>query len=218
MLAQVRSGAIEFFALSGLILSTLVPVAPINGIGFAFKNYDQVWPAMDGSLGAHVRAAIDKAGLHAFEQMGDNGYRQMTSSTKPINTPDDLKGFKIRLPVSPLGTSMFNACGPAQGWLLRRVEAEIRRGGLEAAREPRRRAELKPWRRSAARSRSSPRNRQPWRRSRRPPCPGASSGSTTPSRSRRRFRRLFSFPSRSSGCWPASSPAPRSNAPWTRQP
>ncbi len=89
----------------------LVPVASINGIGFAFKSYDQVWPAMDGSLGAHVRAAIDKAGLHAFESMWDNGYRQMTSSVKPINTPDDLKGFKIRVPVSPLWTSMFRAFG-----------------------------------------------------------------------------------------------------------
>jgi len=111
MLSQVRSGAIEFFTLSGLILSTLVPVASINGIGFAFKNYDQIWPAMDGSLGAHVRAAIDKAGLHAFESVWDNGYRQMTSSIKPINTPDDLKGFKIRVPVSPLWTSMFKAFG-----------------------------------------------------------------------------------------------------------
>jgi len=111
MLSQVRSGAIEFFTLSGLILSTLVPVASINGIGFAFKSYDQVWPAMDGPLGAHVRAAIDKAGLHALEQMWDNGHRQMTSSTKPINTPDDLIGLKIRVPVSPLWTSMYRAFG-----------------------------------------------------------------------------------------------------------
>ena len=34
MLSQLRSGAIEFFTLSGLILSTLVPVASINGLGF----------------------------------------------------------------------------------------------------------------------------------------------------------------------------------------
>src|SRR5437763_16242446 len=111
MLSQVRSGAIDFFTLSGLILATLVPVASINGIGFAWKNYDEVWPAMDGSLGAHVRAAIDKAGLHAFDKIWDNGYREMTSSTKPIHTPDDLKGFKIRVPVSPLWTSMFKAFG-----------------------------------------------------------------------------------------------------------
>ena len=109
MLSQLRSGAIEFFTLSGLILSTLVPVASINGIGFAWSSYDQVWPAMDGGLGAYIRAQITKAGLHAMEQAWDNGFRQITSSTRPIKTPDDLKGFKIRVPPSPLWTSMFKA-------------------------------------------------------------------------------------------------------------
>jgi tripartite ATP-independent transporter DctP family solute receptor len=109
MLSQLRSGAIEFFTLSGLILSTLVPVASINGIGFAWASYDQVWPAMDGGLGAYIRAQIDKAGLHAMEQAWDNGFRQITSSTRPIKTPEDLSGFKIRVPPSPLWTSMFKA-------------------------------------------------------------------------------------------------------------
>jgi tripartite ATP-independent transporter DctP family solute receptor len=113
MLAQLRSGGIEFFSLSGLILATLVPLASINGIGFAFKSYDQVWPAMDGALGAEIRSAIDKAGLHAFEKIWDNGYRQITSSMHPIATPADLRGFKIRVPVSPLWTSMFKAFGAA---------------------------------------------------------------------------------------------------------
>ena len=113
MLSQVRSGAIDFFTLSGLILATLVPVASINGIGFAWKSYDQIWPAMDGELGAHVRGAIARSGLVAFDKMWDNGYRQITSSTKPINTADNLKGFKIRVPPSPLWTSMFKAFGAA---------------------------------------------------------------------------------------------------------
>jgi TRAP-type transport system periplasmic protein len=111
MLSQLRSGGLEFFTLSGLILATLVPVASINGVGFAFRGYDQVWAAMDGELGGFVRAAIAKAGLLAFERIWDNGYRQITSSTHPINNPDDLKGFKIRVPVSPLWTSMFKAFG-----------------------------------------------------------------------------------------------------------
>lgn len=109
MLSQLRSGAIEFFTLSGLILSTLVPVASINGLGFIWENYGKVWPAMDGDLGAHIRAQIAKSGLHAMERQWDNGYRQMTSSTRPIKSPDDLKGFKIRVPPSPLWTSMFKA-------------------------------------------------------------------------------------------------------------
>jgi TRAP-type transport system periplasmic protein len=111
MLSQLRAGAIQMFNLSGLILATFVPLASINGIGFAFKDYDQVWGAMDGGLGAFIRAAVEKSGLYAFASMWDNGYRQVTSSSHPINAPDDLKGFKIRVPVSPLWTSMFKAFG-----------------------------------------------------------------------------------------------------------
>jgi TRAP-type transport system periplasmic protein len=110
-LSQLRSGAVELFNLSGLILAILVPPASINGIGFAFKDYDQVWAAMDGKLGAFIRAEIAKRGLVAFEKQWDNGYRQITSSTRPIRTPDDLHGFKIRVPPSPLWTSLFEAFG-----------------------------------------------------------------------------------------------------------
>ncbi|MGY2047386.1 TRAP transporter substrate-binding protein [Methylobacterium sp. JK268] len=109
MLSQLRSGALEFFTLSPLILSTLVPAAAISGIGFAWSSYDKLWPAIDGDLGAHVRDAISKAGLYAFDRIWENGFRQTTSSTRAILTPDDLKGFKIRVPASPLWTSMFKA-------------------------------------------------------------------------------------------------------------
>jgi tripartite ATP-independent transporter DctP family solute receptor len=109
MLSQVRSGGIEFFTLSGLILSTLVPAAAITGIGFAFSDYDAVWKALDADLGAYVRKEIAKSNLVAMEHIWDNGFRQITSSSKPIQTADDLKGFKIRVPVSPLWTSMFKA-------------------------------------------------------------------------------------------------------------
>ena len=108
-LSQVRSGGVEFFTLSGLILSTLVPAAAINGVGFAFPDYAAVWRAMDGDLGAYVRGEIAKANLVAMDKIWDNGFRQTTTSTKPINGPEDLRGLKIRVPVSPMWTSMFKA-------------------------------------------------------------------------------------------------------------
>ena len=112
-LSQIRSGGVEFFTLSGLILSTLVPAASINGLGFAFPSYDAVWRAMDGDLGAYVRGQIAKSGLIAMEKIWDNGFRQTTTSTKPIVTPDDFKGMKLRVPPSPLWTSMFKALDAA---------------------------------------------------------------------------------------------------------
>jgi TRAP-type transport system periplasmic protein len=108
-LSQIRSGGVEFFTLSGLILSTLVPAASINGMGFAFPDYDTVWKAMDGDLGGYIRAQIAKANLIAAEKIWDNGFRQTTTSTKPVVTPDDFRGMKLRVPPSPLWTSMFKA-------------------------------------------------------------------------------------------------------------
>jgi tripartite ATP-independent transporter DctP family solute receptor len=108
-LSQIRSGGVEFFTLSGLILSTLVPAASINGMGFAFADYETVWKAMDGDLGAYIRAQIAKANLIAMEKIWDNGFRQTTTSTKPVATPDDFRGMKLRVPPSPLWTSMFKA-------------------------------------------------------------------------------------------------------------
>jgi tripartite ATP-independent transporter DctP family solute receptor len=112
-LSQLRSGAVEFFTLSGLILSTLVPAASISGVGFAFPDYDTVWKAMDGDLGAYIRAEIQAKGLVVMDKIWDNGFRQVTTSTKPIVAPADFKDLKIRVPVSPLWTSMFKALGSA---------------------------------------------------------------------------------------------------------
>ena len=113
-LGQIRSGAVEFFTLSGLILSTFVPAASINGVGFAFKDYDTVWKAMDGKLGAYIRSEIAKSKvIFAFDKPWDNGFRHITTSTKPITSPDDLNNLKIRVPPAPLWTSMFKAFGSA---------------------------------------------------------------------------------------------------------
>ena len=54
---------------------------------------------MDGELGKFVRTQIAaKAGLVAMDRMWDLGFRQITTSTKPIKTAADLVGLKIRVP------------------------------------------------------------------------------------------------------------------------
>ena len=111
MLSQLRSGAIQLFPISGLIVQTVVPEAGANGIGWAFKDYDTVWAAMDGEFGAAIRKKIEAAGIHPFEKIWDNGFRQITSSRGPIALPDDLRGLKIRIPVMPILTSLFESMG-----------------------------------------------------------------------------------------------------------
>jgi tripartite ATP-independent transporter DctP family solute receptor len=112
MFSQTRSGALDFMSTSG-VNQTVVPVGGINAVAFAFDDYSKVWAAMDGELGNHVREQFAKAGLFVFPRMLDNGYRNITSSAKPVNSPDDLKGFKIRVPGNQLWVTMFKALGAA---------------------------------------------------------------------------------------------------------
>src|SRR5215475_5043364 len=102
MMTQLRSGALELATMPGTVLSTLIPTASLTGVGFAFTNYDKVWAAMDGEVGNFIRRAIEKVGLVPFEAVWDNGFRQITTGTRPIKTPEDLANFKIRVPVVPL--------------------------------------------------------------------------------------------------------------------
>ncbi|MDP9105834.1 MAG: TRAP transporter substrate-binding protein [Candidatus Eremiobacteraeota bacterium] len=114
-LQQLRSGALQFFTLDGGILQSVVPVAGIQGVGFAFKDSSEAFRAMDGELGNHVRDAIRGAGLYVHPKMWENGMRQITSSAKPIRTASDLAGFKIRTPPGELWVDLFRSLGAAPG-------------------------------------------------------------------------------------------------------
>jgi tripartite ATP-independent transporter DctP family solute receptor len=110
-ISQLRAGGLDFLNVAGSVLSTLAPATALVNVGFAFANYEQVYRAVDGQLGQYIAAQIDKTGIVLIAPLGDNGFRQITSSEKQIKGPDDLKGFHIRVPVSPIFTSLFQALG-----------------------------------------------------------------------------------------------------------
>ena len=113
MLSNLRSGAMQMMAIGDNILATLVPTCAVDNIGFAFKNAEMAWSALDGKVGDIVRADIAKTGLHPMTRIWDEGFREVTSGTKPIKTPDDLHGFKIRVPPSPISLAIFQSLGAA---------------------------------------------------------------------------------------------------------
>ena len=111
MLTQVRSGALDMMTASGISMQVVSPIAGISGMAFAFSDYAHVWQAMDGDLGASIRAGLDKVGIYAFPKILDSGYRNITTSNRPIKSVDDLKGMKMRVPPSPVWVSLFTALG-----------------------------------------------------------------------------------------------------------
>jgi tripartite ATP-independent transporter DctP family solute receptor len=112
MFSQVRTGAIQIYSGYGGLFSTVAPLAGIEAVGFAFKSQEQALKAMDGLLGKAIRADIDsKAGVVTMNRACVNGFREITTSTKPIQSVDDLSGLKIRTPTAPIWLDMFKALG-----------------------------------------------------------------------------------------------------------
>ena len=110
-ISQLRAGGIEFLNVAGSVLSTLVPATALVNVGFAFSDYQQVFRGVDGELGKYIEGQIDKAGVVQIAPLGDNGFRQITTADVVVKTPEDLQGFHIRVPVSPIFTSLFQSLG-----------------------------------------------------------------------------------------------------------
>lgn len=113
MLAQVRTGALDMVATSVLYLETLNPAVNLSGLGYTFKNIDEVWNAWDHDFGDHIRQQFAAAGLTVFEKTYNNGFRVITSSVRPIHSPNDLHNLKIRLPSIRVQQSLFVHLGAA---------------------------------------------------------------------------------------------------------
>ncbi len=113
MISQLISGAMQMYNLPIDLLAPRNPVCGISGVGFAFPTYDDVWKAMDGDLGKMLRDIAGGLGVHCMDATYDHGFRHITTRTKPIATPEDLQGFKIRLPVNPFLISLFRHLGCA---------------------------------------------------------------------------------------------------------
>ena len=114
MLSQVRSGALEIYSGYGGIYSVVAPLAGIEAVGFAFTSQQQALRAFDGPLGTAIRKQIDeRGGLVTFERAWVNGFRQITTSSKPIVSVADMAGLRIRTPTAPIWVDLFKALGAA---------------------------------------------------------------------------------------------------------
>lgn len=105
-------GQLDFFNLNGGIIGTLVSPVNVQGIPFAFSTQAQVYRALDGDLGDYLRQEMRAKGIYAVPQgCFENGFRQISCSTKPVRTAADLQGLKMRTPDAPIYVECWRALG-----------------------------------------------------------------------------------------------------------
>lgn len=109
---QSYGDSITFSVPSGCALQNYTGAMYAADFYFQFENYDQVWAFYDGEYGDYIKDSLDGTGL-VVTYFWDNGFRNLTTTSKEVHTAADLKGMKIRVMDAETHLAAWNAIGAA---------------------------------------------------------------------------------------------------------
>ncbi len=107
----LKLGTLELaVAHDGAIATVHKPIG-VLGIPFLYENHEHAWRVYDSAwLKGFSDDMVKKTGIRMLG-VADNGVRHFTNSVKPIQTPADMKGMKIRIQPSPVFKTMIESLG-----------------------------------------------------------------------------------------------------------
>ncbi|MEO6565299.1 MAG: TRAP transporter substrate-binding protein [Casimicrobiaceae bacterium] len=95
MLEGLQIGTVDIAMPATAVVGNFVPEVQILDIPFLFRDIDHAYRVLDGPIGQEMLAKFPSKNLVGLA-MGGNGFRQLTNSKKPVTSPDDLRGLKLR--------------------------------------------------------------------------------------------------------------------------
>ena len=107
---MVAKGVIDCAYESTINISPVIPEANIFHLPFFINTFENLDKIKAGESGRAMYAAMEKVGLKPLA-WAENGFRQVTNGRRPITTPEDLKGLRIRVVGNPLFMDTFRALG-----------------------------------------------------------------------------------------------------------
>ena len=106
----VQLGTQELTLTSTGPIPNFVPEAKILDIPFLFRDKAHAHAVLDGPIGAEMLTLFDSRGFKALA-WAENGVRHMTNNKRAVNTPDDLKGLKMRTMENPIHIAAYKGFG-----------------------------------------------------------------------------------------------------------
>ncbi len=106
----VRMGALDVARVSSAALNNRVPLTRILGLPYIIRSKEHLRAVADGPVGASVSAAFEGSGLVPLA-IYDAGLRCIYNTKRPIESPRDLTGLKLRTPQSDLFIRIVRAMG-----------------------------------------------------------------------------------------------------------
>jgi tripartite ATP-independent transporter DctP family solute receptor len=112
LLEQVQNGSLDMTKVSAAVMENFVPEMAVFGLPYLFRDGEHYWRVLDGPIGA---ALLEKGEPKLLRGLCyyDSGSRNFYTRSKPIRTPDDLEGMKIRVMNSATAIAMVKAMGGA---------------------------------------------------------------------------------------------------------
>lgn len=108
---QVQSGSTQMVLMGGLArFEQFDKSMVVDELPFLFDNHQDAYDAMDGKVGDILKEKAEDKGLKILA-FWENGFRNFTNNEKPIETPEDLKGLKMRVSESNFRVKMFESIG-----------------------------------------------------------------------------------------------------------
>ena len=109
---QLQNGSLAMTSQSGAALENFIPAMATFGQPYVFRDADHYWAVLNGEIGKELMLKCETKFLRGLCYF-DGGSRHFYTKNKPIRTPDDLKGLKIRVMNSPTAIDMVNSLGGA---------------------------------------------------------------------------------------------------------
>lgn len=107
---QLRLGAIDFANFNLSPLNNLVPETQVLTLPFVFRDEGHVHRTVDGPIGEELAQKIAALNMVVVGWF-DSGSRHVFNRTRPIRTPEDMRGLKIRVQTSDLWVDLIRALG-----------------------------------------------------------------------------------------------------------
>ncbi len=114
MLKGMQQGTVDMAFITGAPLPAIVPDVGVLNIPFLFRDTAHAYAVLDGPIGKGYLEKFKAKDMMALA-WGENGFRHITNSKRPVRTPDDLKGIRLRLPQSEVMLAGFKAFGADVG-------------------------------------------------------------------------------------------------------
>lgn len=109
---MVATGALDIYPTTAGLVSVFDEKRSqeLLELPYLFDNYAQAYAFMDSDFATKIYEPLQKKGIH-YLATWDNGFRHMTNSKRPILTPQDMKGLKVRVVKSEMSINIINAMG-----------------------------------------------------------------------------------------------------------